>query len=592
MHPKGISDQPHPKAVAQLILSGFERHYAHVRRIAGSARQRFEAADWRAVQEAARERIYFYDLRVGEAIADLREKIGITALDEALWQRIKVEYVHLLYEHKQPELAETFYNSVFCHLFHRRYFNNQNIFVRPAVSTEHLEAERPVYRIYYPGRDGFYDVISKILASFGFRLPFAHRRRDIRNLVRAIKQRFPDLAERQQNFHLAVLSAPFYRNKAAYIIGKIINGLEEQPFAVPILNDERGGLYVDALLIGCAEVATLFSFTRVYFMVDTEVPSAVVRFLLPLLPCKSKAELYTAIGLWKQGKTEFYRDFLHHLRHSTDAFVAAPGAKGMVMIVFTLPSYPYVFKIIKDRFPPSKKMTRQTVKDKYQLVKQHDRAGRMADFWEYSDAAFPLNRFAPELLHELQTGAESNVIIEGDQLILKHVYIERRMIPLDLYIRSAGDEELRRIIGDYGNALKELAAANIFPGDMFLKNFGVTGQGRVVFYDYDEICYLIECNFRKMPPPPYPELELEGEPWFWVGPHDIFPEEFITFSMTNSRLRNVFLEAHSDLLDADYWKLKQKCIAESRFEDVFPYSESTRFAASAPHPHSGSNAKR
>jgi len=592
MHAKGLSDQAQPKEIAQLILSGFERHYAHVRKIAGSARQRFEAADWRAVQEAARERIYYYDLRVNETISDLRGRLGITTLDEPLWQRVKIEYVHLLYEHKQPELAETFYNSVFCRLFHRRYFNNKNIFVRPALSTQHLESEAPVYRTYYPGRDGFYQVMAKILGSFGFRLPFAYRRCDIRNLMRAIWQQFPDLAERQQNFHLAVLSAPFFRNKAAYLIGKIVNGPDERPFAVPILNNERGGLYVDALLLGWEEVATLFSFTRVYFMVDTEVPSAVVEFLLPLLICKTKAELYTAMGLWKQGKAEFYRDFLHHLRHSTDAFIAAPGAKGMVMVVFTLPSYPYVFKVIKDRFPPAKKITRQTVKDKYQLVKQHDRVGRMADFWEYSEAAFPLKRFAPELLRELQTGAGSSVSVEGEQLIIKHVYIERRMTPLDLYVQSAKDEELRRIIRDYGAALKDLAAANIFPGDMFLKNFGVTGQGRVVFYDYDEVCYLTECNFRKIPCPPYPELELEGEPWYWVGSHDVFPEEFITFLLTDARLRNAFLEVHSDLLEADYWKQKQKRIAEGCFEDVFPYLESRRFVTSAPHSSSRSNARR
>lgn len=579
--PKKITAHPQPKLIAQVILNGFERHYRYTRRLAASARQRFEAADWRAVQEAARERIYYYDLRVSETLSDLREELGINTLDEQLWQRVKVEYVHLLYEHKQPELAETYYNTVFCRFFHRRYFNNRNIFVRPALSTEHLESDPPAYRIYYPDRDGFYRTMAKILGSFGFRLPFANRRRDIRNLMRAIKQQFPRLAERQQNFHLAVLSTPFFRNKAAYIIGKIVNGSKEELFAVPILNNEQGGLYVDTLLIGSPEIANLFSFARAYFMVDTEVPSAVVKFLLPHISCKTKADLYTAIGLWKQGKTEFYRDFLHHLRHSTDAFVAAPGAKGMVMTVFTLPSYPYVFKIIKDRFPPPKKVTRQEVKLKYQLVKRHDRVGRMADSWEYSEVAFPLKRFAPELLHELQTEAGSSITIEGEQLIIAHLYIERRMIPLDLYVQSVDDKELARVIGEYGDAIKELAAVNIFPGDMFLKNFGVTGQGRVVFYDYDELCYLTECNFRKMPPPPYPEYELGGEPWFSVGPRDIFPEEFITFLLTDARLRKAFLERHRDLLDADYWKQKQKQVSEGHFEDVFPYSEDKHFVALA-----------
>jgi isocitrate dehydrogenase kinase/phosphatase len=578
--PKRTIPQPHPEKIARTILDGFERHYAQTRRYAASAKLRFEAADWRGVKKAARERIHIFGDRIDETCAELRDELGLTSLDESLWHQVKIEYVHLLYEHKQPELAETFYNSVFCHLFHRRHFNNRNIFVRPALSTDHLESDPPVYRIYYPGRDGFYRVIGRILGSFGLRVPFAHRRRDIRNLMRAILRQFPSAADRRQNFHLAVLATPFFRNKAAYIIGKFINGHEEQPFAVPILNNEHGGLYVDALLIGCQELANLFSFSRAYFMVNTEVPSAVVNFLLPLIPCKRRADLYTALGLWKQGKTEFYRDFLHHLRHSTDAFVAAPGAKGMVMIVFTLPSYPYVFKVIKDRFPPAKTMTRQEVKNKYQLVKEHDRAGRMADFWEYSDAAFPLARFAPELLRELETQAASSVGIEDGQLIIRHVYIERRMTPLNLYVQSADDRELRRIIGDYGNAMKELAAANIFPGDMFLKNFGVTDQGRVVFYDYDELCYLTECVFRKIPPCPYPEYELEGEPWYSVDPRDVFPEEFLTFLLSNTAERQAFLECHADLLEAEYWQRKQERVREGRFEDVFPYAEGRRFGGS------------
>jgi isocitrate dehydrogenase kinase/phosphatase len=575
-----------PKEIAQAILNGFERHYRLVREITAFARQRFEAANWKAVQEASRERIYYYDQRVGETLSHLREDFGITELDELLWQRVKVDYVHLLYEHKQPELAETFYNTVFCRLFDRRYYNNKNIFVRPAISTEHIESDTPVYRTYYPARDGFYRVISEILGSFGFRLPFENLRRDICNLLDAVRQHSPSVAEREQNFHLAVLSSPFFRNKAAYIIGKVVNGLEEIPFVVPILNNERGGLYVDALLLGCAELANVFSFARAYFMVDTEVPSAVVEFLLPLLPCKTKADIYTAIGLWKQGKTEFYRDFLHHLRHSSDAFIAAPGAKGMVMTVFTLPSYPYVFKVIKDAFPPPKDMTRQEVMDKYQLVKQHDRVGRMADSLEYSDAAFPLKRFAPELLQELLREARASVEIEDEQVIIKHLYIERRMIPLNLYVQSANDEELRRIIVEYGDAIKELAAANIFPGDMFLKNFGVTGQGRVVFYDYDELCYLTECHFREIPAAPYPDYELAGEPWYSVGPKDVFPEEFVTFLLSDPRVRAVFLKLHRELLDPSYWKQKQKRVSEGHFEDIFPYPETKRFVilASKPRP--------
>lgn len=565
------------KDIARAVLSGFERHFSLFQKVTAGARQRFENAEWTAVQNASRERIYFYDQRVRETVALLRESFDVARLDEKLWQRVKVEYIRLLHQHKQPELAETFYNSVFCRLFERKYFNNRNIFVSPAVSTEHIESDIPAYRSYYPARDGFQNCAAQVLGAFGFALPFVDMRRDIRNILGHVREHFDGIRISRQYFHLEVLSFPFFRNKAAYIVGKVVNGLEETPFALPILNNEKGGLFVDALLLGEREIANVFSFARAYFMVNTDVPSAVVQFLQRLMPTKTKAELYSAIGLQKHGKTEFYRDFLHHLRHSGDEFVVAPGIRGMVMTVFTLPSFPYVFKVIKDAFPEPKRMTPKVVKQKYQLVKQHDRVGRMADSLEYSYAAFPLERFSPELLKELQTEAASSITFDGGKLVIKHLYIERWITPLNIYMATAAEPELQQVIDDYGEAIKQLAAANIFPGDMLFKNFGVTRHKRVVFYDYDEISYLTECNFRYIPEPPYPEFEMSAEPWYSIESNDVFPEEFPSFLLTNPRIRQIFLRLHADLLDADYWNRKQARIRAGVVEDVFPYRASKRF---------------
>lgn len=565
------------KQIAKSILSGFERHYRLYRVTTAGARQRFEDCDWAAVQRTSRERISYYDRRVPETIAGLRSEFAIRDLEESLWQRVKIEYLRLLPVHHQPELAEAFYNSVFCHLFDRSYYNNKFIFVWPAMSTEHLESEVPSFRCYYPVRDGFVRVISQVLDSFGFRLPFRDRRTDVHNLMQAVRAGFPRGEDRHDNFQLEVLSQAFYRNKGAYIIGKAINGAEQVPFVIPVLNDEDGGLYVDTLLTGKDEISDVFSFSRAYFMVDIDVPAAVVEFLRPLMPHKGKAELYTAIGLHKFGKAEFYRAFLKHLRYSSDDFVVAPGIRGMVMCVFTLPSYPYVFKVIKDRFAPPKETTKETVKEKYLLVKLHDRVGRMADSWEYSHAAFPRERFSEELFDHLQEEAPSSLQIEGDQLIVKHVYIERRMRPLNLYLRSADDEQLRHAVREYGDAIKQLAAANIFPGDLLFKNFGVTRQGRVVFYDYDEICYMTECNFREIPEAPFPEMEMSDEPWYSVAPEDVFPEELETFLLTDPRIRKYFLEYHAELLRADWWRQRQESIRSGYLEDVFTYPPERRF---------------
>jgi len=565
------------KQIAETILNGFDVHYRLFREITGGARARFEAADWHGVQAAARERIDFYDRRVAETLAMLRREFKLNDRDERLWRRVKVEYLRMLPQHRQPELAETFYNSVFCRLFDRRYYNSANIFVWPLISTEHLEADNPIYRPYYPARDGFVRVFSRILNRLGFSLPFRNRRRDIRNLMQAVHDRFPPNRALAQNFQLAVLSEPFYRNKGAYIIGKVINGADQTPFAVPILNDEQGGLYIDALLAGEDEMSDVFSFSRAYFMVDTEVPAAVVDFLRPLMRRKTKAELYTSIGFHKFGKAEFYRDFLKHLRYSADEFQVAPGIRGMVMCVFTLPSFPFVFKIIKDRFPPPKEMTQAKVKEKYVLVKMHDRVGRMADSWEYSHVAFPLERFSPELREQLETECADSVELDGRQLIIKHLYIERRMTPLNLYLHTADEDEILHAVREYGDAIKHLAAANIFPGDFLYKNFGVTRQGRVVFYDYDEICYLTECNFREIPEPPYPEMEMSEEPWYTPAPEDVFPEEFATFLLTDPRIRKIFLTLHRDLLDPKWWRARQAVIRSGRLDDIFPYPAERRF---------------
>ena len=321
----------------------------------------------------------------------------------------------------------------------------------------------------------------------------------------------------------------------------------------------------------------LFSANRSYFLVDMEVPSAYVHFLRAMLPDKTAAELYTMVGLQKAGKNLFYRDFLHHLAHSRDRFVAAPGIRGLVMCVFTLPSYPYVFKIIKDRIAVSKDTDAARVRQKYALVKHHDRAGRMTDILEYSNVAFPRERFAPELIEELRALAPSQIEEEDGRIIVHHVYIERRLQPLNLFLERAGDAQRDSAVRDYGNALRELASVNIFAGDLLFKNFGITRYGRVVFYDYDEIEYLVDCRFRRIPALPAGMDDMAGEVWYPVGPLDIFPEEFATFVLTDPRTREAFLRHHADLLDAAWWQARQDALRTQGVAEVLSYPAEVRF---------------
>ena len=589
-------DSPLAYGIARAMLDGFNRHYQLFRSESARAKHRFETADWHAQQRAQRERIEFYDLRVRECVRRLEKEFKAGEQPMEVWQQVKLHYIGLLIDHHQPELAETFFNSVTTKILHRTYFHNDFIFVRPAVSTEYIEntelAEQSTYRSYYPTRETLHATLVRVIDNFRLQRPFEDLERDCGYVLEAIGTRLSQVKLRA-NFQVQVLSSLFFRNKGAYVVGKIINGFSELPFALPILHNKRGQLVIDTCLFGEDDLLMLFSFARAYFMVDMGVPSAYVQFLRSLMPRKPRGEIYTALGLAKQGKTLFYRDFLHHLRHSSDKFRIAPGIKGMVMLVFDLPSFPYVFKVIKDHYPPQKDTTREQIKGKYLLVKQHDRVGRMADTLEYSDVAFARERFEDELIDEIRRFAPSQLQIAArrnddgsdghEEVVIRHLYIERRMIPLNIYLQEAFDagatRQIESAVIEYGKAIKDLVAANIFPGDMLWKNFGVTRNGKVVFYDYDEIEYLTDCNFRAVPPPRSEEDELSGEVWYSVGPKDVFPETFGPFLLGNPAVREVFMKHHADLLDPAFWQKHKERIAAGHVHDVFPYERERRFSA-------------
>lgn len=568
--------------IALAMVQGFNKHYTLFRETCRQAKVRFEEGDWLGVHKAVKNRIPFYDNRVDECVERLRTEFDAANIDFTTWQQVKLLYIGLLLNHKQPELAETFFNSVTTKILHRTYFHNDFIFVRPAISTEYIEAEnQPTYRCYYAHKDGLRGVVKRVFQDFEWKREFADLDRDIEYLHRAVTRFLDGMPQRQVNFQVQVLSSAFYRNKAAYVIGKCINGQNEYPFAVPVLHDDHGKLYLDTLLLEPWRISLLFSLSRAYFMVDMEAPSGYVQFLRSIMPGKPRSELYTMLGLGKQGKTMFFRDFIYHLHHSEDKFIIAPGIRGMVMLVFTLPSYPYVFKIIKDVFGPSKEVDHETVKRKYMMVKQVDRVGRMADTLEFSNVALPLARFTPSLLEELRSLAPSTFEIDGDNIVIKHLFIERRMEPLNIHLekmeRTQNIEGLEHAIREYGNAIRELAQANIFPGDMLWKNFGMTRYGRVVFYDYDEIEYMTDCNFRAIPPAPNFEAEMSGEVWYSVAKNDVFPEEFATFLLASPVLRKVFMQHHADLLTPRFWQEAQQKIRDGHVEDFFPYPQSLRF---------------
>lgn len=562
--------------IARMILDGFDDYREHFRRITLGARERFEQALWQQIQQAAAARINLYEEKVGEVNGWLREGFAeAVLLDVEQWPLVKNAYIRLIDPRLDDELSETWYNSIFCSLFSHDLISDGCMFIhttRPSMRGH----ERAAQTCTYKADGSVRSLLRSIFADYAFNVPYGDLEGDVARLEEQLRECLPDWVCKDPTLAVELFSPVLYRNKGAYLVGRLYTPDEQWPLVIPLLHREGHGIEADAVITDEAEVSIIFSFTRSYFMVDVPVPAEFVSFLTRILPGKHIAELYTSIGFYKHGKSEFYRALINHLASTEDRFVMAPGVRGMVMSVFTLTGFNTVFKIIKDRFSPSKTVDRATVIDKYRLVKSVDRVGRMADTQEFADFRFPMGKFEPQCLAELLEVAPSTVKLEGDTVLIRHCWTERRMIPLNLYLEQASEAQVLEALEDYGLAIKQLAAANIFPGDMLLKNFGVTRHGRVVFYDYDEISFLTEVNFRHIPPPRYPEDEMSGEPWYSIGPHDVFPEEFPPFLFADIGQRRLFSRLHGELYDADYWKGLQAAIRDGKVIDVFPYRRKTR----------------
>jgi len=568
------------RQIATQILQSFSSYREHFKRLTEGAQTRFELADWRAVQRAAAERLDLYESMGQDAAERIRQQLGSMDVDITSWIDIKTVYAELIRSRNDFELAETYYNSIYCRVYTQPQLDNQHMFIQSSMSGHLVTSEQAIFRSYSPAQ-GLYKMLAQVLGDSGFKVPWENKRRDILNIMRHVKASLDDAFFASQSVSIDVVNTVFYRNKGAYIVGRVRSDNRQLPFVLPVLNNESGSIYIDTLITEENDVSVIFSFTRAYFMADVQVPSEFVRFMQSILPMKSVAELYSSVGFYKQGKAEFYRTFIEHLKCSDDQFVIAPGIKGMVMAVFTLPSYPLVFKIIKDSFSSSKYIARSTVIEKYQLVKRHDRVGRMADTMEFFNFGLPRESFSDELLEELQSVAASSLEVTPTRVYIRHLWTERRMTPLNIYINEAlvrqDEYAVFHAVNEFGKCIKQLAAANIFAGDMLFKNFGITRHGRVVFYDYDEIMYLTDCNFRVIPDALYPEQEMMDEPWYSVGPNDVFPEEFRILTRCNRIVRRIFNELHADLLDVEFWRTIQAQVRSGEVMDVFPYRKVQRF---------------
>ncbi|EON75773.1 Isocitrate dehydrogenase phosphatase /kinase [Lunatimonas lonarensis] len=557
------------------ILSGYESYIDQFNAFSRLAPVNFRDRNWNELQQNHKKRLRLYKDLLHINIHNCKALLGTRAGDRSLWSMAKSRFSHSIGGRPDEELAESFFNSVIRKVVPNLSIDNAIMFVHPGTARKEPDPDASLFYTY-PSEWELTRIFRQLLVDFDFGVPFFNKAEDIEFLEKGFREVILTRYLASEETTIQVLKNVFYRNKAAYLIGRIFIGGKWMPFLIPFVHNEKG-VFVDTLIFNPNIMSGIFSYTRSYFMAEIKIPAQVISFLTSVIKNKKKHELYNAIGFNKHGKTEFYRDFLDHLASSSDQFILAPGIKGMVMTVFTLPSYNIVFKLIKDHFDPPKNMTRQQVREKYKLVSLHDRVGRMADTHEFEDFHIPLERIHPELLLELKNTANSLLEQRGDTLVIKHLYTERRMEPLNLFLEKCSLEEAKQAVEEYGNSIMQLAQANIFPGDMMVKNFGVTRQRRVVFYDYDEIEFMRDMNFRKKPRPETFEQIYASEPWYDIAPNDVFPEDFKRFMIGRTDVRDHFFEVHKHLFDPNHWKSIQDKLNQGELIHAFPYPESIRF---------------
>ncbi|MBC8196192.1 MAG: bifunctional isocitrate dehydrogenase kinase/phosphatase [Actinobacteria bacterium] len=568
------------RRIADTIHSGFVDYIAGFNLISRRARSHFEKLEWSLQEADATERLNLHNEHVWKTVGLVEDLLGEQPDRRGEWRSARGHFKHRIAERSDMVLAETYFNSVTRRVFTTIGVDN-DVELRwfGATSVPRGEASAEMFTSVTRTRDSAALIVS-ILESYEFDAPWVDLEGDARRVAARLDSFLLEAWDGLEVDSVDMLKPVFFRNKGAYLIGRLRQLNRIAPIVLPIIHGDDG-MRVDSLLLTELQVSRLFSFTRSYFFVEWPNPAELVGFLKSLLPMKSLAELHTAIGFPQHGKTSLYRSLYRHLENSNDKFVLARGTPGMVMSVFTLVSFNVVFKIIKDHFDPPKNTTRDAVMRRYNLVYNHDRVGRMVDAQEFENLSFDRDRFDPDLLEQLLSEAAGSVRVKGDQVVIKHVYTERQVYPLNLYLREMSADKAEAAALDWGAAIKDLAVANVFPGDLFTKNFGVTRHGSVVFYDYDELTLLEECRFRVIPESDDHELEMSSQVWFAVEPGDVFPEQFPTFMRfprdVPDSIWEKFCEVHGDLFTADYWSGVQEELAHGDLPDFYPYPERLRF---------------
>src|SRR5690606_15287245 len=133
--------------------------------------------------------------------------------------RVKEHYTRLLPAYPRFEIAESVFNSVYCRLFDHRSLTPERLFIFSSQPERRFRTiPRPLAKDFFPDH-GWEPLLTRILSDLPLRLPWQNKSRDIHYIIAHLTETFG--AEALHRSHLQMANELFYRNKAAWLVGKL-----------------------------------------------------------------------------------------------------------------------------------------------------------------------------------------------------------------------------------------------------------------------------------------------------------------------------------------------------------------------------------
>ena len=569
----GVDPEASAQILSDWIQQVFDGFYRDFCAIPAKAKAAFEASAFQQSLQNSHDRLTLYGERMHALARTLAAEYPDAIAAPELWDRLEQHYTAAVAGRYEADLALAFLHSV-----RRAVFMDNWTPVDYAVDIK-TQSSRDSEVMLSRAVDAVdAGLIQEMLAIPSFDIPFRDAAGDSERAAdkvdRALRTR--GLADRIAA--VDVIRGGFFRNRGVYVVGRIrLHGGSVVPLILALLHDEVG-IYIDAVLTDEPEAHNLFSTTRANFIVTNDHYHELAEFLHQIMPKRPLGLHYSSLGFNHFGKVAVMDELTAELADDDAVFDTAVGFPGTVAIGFQVPGSVYNLKVIRDHPTENYKWGDfagvESVLEKYRRVHDINRTGSMLDNAIYYNVTLPKSHFASGLLSELVEDASNAVSLRGTTVFFQHLIVQRKMIPLPVFLEQAPREDCERAVISLGQCIKNNMAANIFNRDLDGRNYGVGSHIRVYLFDYDALETFTDVKIRSNQDRFDGEEDVPG--WFFEDGVVFLPEEIESgLRIADRDLRRLFRSVHGDLLEVEYWQHIQDELRHGNVPQIQVYPESS-----------------